>query len=543
MSKTQQYNQILNGYYGANTGYQSKRQRRAKAFMSTVFDNGEVLIQKPVTEGGPNAFEEYLVFANSMEKPLDENAANEEYIVFQASHEPAYDMAPNQEYVVGESLSSEDHISNMFSESDVNFKDEIANLNTQNRNREMESLQNNSNSGTNASNNTLLNSNSANNTNAPSASPNYTSNSPSENAALNSTGTPPSQATFPAHPGETQRSMSEDEDLISAMQSILSGEKSYDENSKQLVNKNQFSKQKEEEEIELPKSREHQIFDKIAQSMSYANAYDLGDIDIENKFSEFDYIHSLETKAPEIKPENKISKSKSVEENNGVSKDFDIDNFKAIDEILTSEKSVAPAVESTNPEPAIQMDTPAENPPRPTNIRPYTEAEKQAQFGTFTYEPDPASFGGDGIRVTNNWANENIISVAIPQLNGKLFYGKAITSGTINFHRAGATLLQQLWQAWEQAGLLNKIITFQGGYAARFIRGSQNRNPRPLSNHAYGTAFDINAEWNGFGAEPALAGAHGSVRELVQIANQHGFFWGGHFNRKDGMHFELGHQN
>jgi hypothetical protein len=34
-------------------------------------------------------------------------------------------------------------------------------------------------------------------------------------------------------------------------------------------------------------------------------------------------------------------------------------------------------------------------------------------------------------------------------------------------------------------------------------------------------------------------GQKGSVRELVQIANNNGFYWGGHFSRKDGMHFEI----
>ena len=31
----------------------------------------------------------------------------------------------------------------------------------------------------------------------------------------------------------------------------------------------------------------------------------------------------------------------------------------------------------------------------------------------------------------------------------------------------------------------------------------------------------------------------GSVRQLVPIANELGFYWGGHFNRRDGMHFEM----
>jgi hypothetical protein len=60
-----------------------------------------------------------------------------------------------------------------------------------------------------------------------------------------------------------------------------------------------------------------------------------------------------------------------------------------------------------------------------------------------------------------------------------------------------------------------------------------------LSNHAFGSAFDINAGQNGLGRIPAAVGAYGSVRELVPIAHRFGFYWGGHFSRADGMHFEV----
>jgi hypothetical protein len=45
-----------------------------------------------------------------------------------------------------------------------------------------------------------------------------------------------------------------------------------------------------------------------------------------------------------------------------------------------------------------------------------------------------------------------------------------------------------------------------------------------------------------------MIGEKGCVRELVPIANEHGFYWGGHFGsvvngkmigRMDGMHFEI----
>ena len=60
-----------------------------------------------------------------------------------------------------------------------------------------------------------------------------------------------------------------------------------------------------------------------------------------------------------------------------------------------------------------------------------------------------------------------------------------------------------------------------------------------LSNHAWGTAFDINAALNPRGTVPVFRGQPGSVRELVPRANDLGFYWGGHFSRRDGMHFEV----
>ena len=90
--------------------------------------------------------------------------------------------------------------------------------------------------------------------------------------------------------------------------------------------------------------------------------------------------------------------------------------------------------------------------------------------------------------------------------------------------------------------MIDRINDCSLPFVQRFIRKTQNRNPRPLSNHAWGTAFDINVKWNKLGKVPTLLGQEGCVRELVELANKNGFFWGGHFGggRVDGMHFELG---
>ena len=44
---------------------------------------------------------------------------------------------------------------------------------------------------------------------------------------------------------------------------------------------------------------------------------------------------------------------------------------------------------------------------------------------------------------------------------------------------------------------------------------------------------------NRLGAEPATATEEGCVYDLVPVAHEFGFYWGGHFSRRDGMHFEL----
>ena len=112
----------------------------------------------------------------------------------------------------------------------------------------------------------------------------------------------------------------------------------------------------------------------------------------------------------------------------------------------------------------------------------------------------------------------------------------APTGGMVRFHRLAAKQLQNLWSDWEKTGLLPLVLTWDGSFVARFVRGSRSA----LSNHAFGTAFDINEPWNALGTRPALSGTHGSVRELVPLANKNGFFWGGHYNgRADGMHFEI----
>lgn len=168
-------------------------------------------------------------------------------------------------------------------------------------------------------------------------------------------------------------------------------------------------------------------------------------------------------------------------------------------------------------------------PPVP-NFKPLlTDAQKHEVFGQFSFVANPQPDEPGNVLIKGDWQKKNIIKVAVPQLQG--------IAGTPNmwFHRIGALQVQKLWASWEDAGFLHLTLTWGGTFNPRFIRGSKTK----LSQHAFGSAFDINMSWNGLGATPALTGQKGSVRELVEIANHHGFYWGGHFSRKDGMHFEI----
>lgn len=172
-------------------------------------------------------------------------------------------------------------------------------------------------------------------------------------------------------------------------------------------------------------------------------------------------------------------------------------------------------------------------PPKPPDARPIVGTSgRQAAFGAFQYVPAPTPGNPEAIRITDGWARQNIVRVDMPWIKG--MPGTAGHSHAF-FHKDIAGQVTGLWWDWERAGLIDRVETWAGAWVPRFIRGSR----AVLSNHAFGTAFDINAPWNGLGRRPALVGDRGSVRELVQIAYSWGWYWGGWFKRADGMHFEI----
>lgn len=178
-------------------------------------------------------------------------------------------------------------------------------------------------------------------------------------------------------------------------------------------------------------------------------------------------------------------------------------------------------------------DTGSNFPPKPAFNPLVSTADRQRVFGAFDFVSAPVPSNPENIRILGNWEQQNIVRVQIPQLVG---IQGAPHDGGARVHKKAAAQIIDLWKAWDDAGLLNRVLTWDGAFVPRFVRGSRTA----LSNHAFGTAFDINASLNPRGVKPPLVGKKGSVRELVTIANSLGFYWGGHFGTKpDGMHFEI----
>lgn len=141
---------------------------------------------------------------------------------------------------------------------------------------------------------------------------------------------------------------------------------------------------------------------------------------------------------------------------------------------------------------------------------------KQAQ-----YKKDMLAFES---KIMVSWDIPNDINADLPCLPNRLYINKDMVAP---LERA----LRKLIAAYK-AGKLKKsdsLKTWDGCYVIRNVRGSSTS----LSRHSWAMAFDINAAWNGLGVKPVFS------KEFVDIFKSEGFYWGGDFTRKDGMHFEM----
>lgn len=193
-------------------------------------------------------------------------------------------------------------------------------------------------------------------------------------------------------------------------------------------------------------------------------------------------------------------------------------------------------------------------PPEPADLNTPSNDSRNQLFTCFKFKQLPLANRPDkeAIVITtscdgtiSDWRSQMIVDIEMPQLRfARGFHGR------VTCHRRAAKAIRALIEAWEAADLLHLLCTYEGCFVPRYKRkqappGENGHSLRKssdvpeLSNHAFGSAFDVNAGDNGFGDTPQAIGRRGCTREFVAIANQKGFYWGGHFGTPDGMHFEI----
>jgi hypothetical protein len=124
-------------------------------------------------------------------------------------------------------------------------------------------------------------------------------------------GQPQSSASAPAASPSTSPAKPSEDDFIADLQAILQGQKVYDATAVKTVDKDKLGQSQSvssqagsqaESNRPMPEAKNEQaIFDRIAQSMEYVNAYDLGTVELNNRFSDFDKLSDLQQKASEKK--------------------------------------------------------------------------------------------------------------------------------------------------------------------------------------------------------------------------------------------------
>jgi hypothetical protein len=117
------------------------------------------------------------------------------------------------------------------------------------------------------------------------------------------------------------------------------------------------------------------------------------------------------------------------------------------------------------------------------------------------------------------WIEKNTSNVSFPLLGSTRCHNKLIP-----------VIREAMQDVAEQN--LNSLVRrndFGGCFAPRFLNSDPHSG---ISHHAWGIAFDFNVSQNPYGVEPKMD------PRLVEVLEDHGLTWGGHWTEPDGMHFE-----
>ena len=155
---------------------------------------------------------------------------------------------------------------------------------------------------------------------------------------------PPATAQSLSAPVETDRVKPDEDDFVRDMEAILSGKMLYDPVSKSTKTKDAVSRAPQPAPEQPPPTNEQAIFDRIAQSMEYANKYDLGTLELENRFSDFDRISELQQKAQRDAKLKKTQKTSTIPT---VNPTVDGADFLQDLDVIKRQQSAVPAAPAT----------------------------------------------------------------------------------------------------------------------------------------------------------------------------------------------------
>ena len=140
-------------------------------------------------------------------------------------------------------------------------------------------------------------------------------------------------------------------------------------------------------------------------------------------------------------------------------------------------------------------------------------------------------------RPHERWEQDILKSFNLPEPLPYVIGG--VTIKRIRLHEKIWRFAASAFQDVVEADLWDLMAPWAGSYNWRLRAGLAN-----LSTHAWGIAFDINPAENPLGkrgdkATGILAETDRGKR-LVKLLERWGWYWGGHWERPDAMHFQFG---
>ncbi|MGL4738501.1 MAG: M15 family metallopeptidase [Cellulosilyticaceae bacterium] len=157
----------------------------------------------------------------------------------------------------------------------------------------------------------------------------------------------------------------------------------------------------------------------------------------------------------------------------------------------------------------------------------YDKVASNKRFGNFNYR----DLDGGRIEVSPIWVTANIVKLEVPQALRTKF------PESLEVHQLSVPNWRKVFEIFlQEPELLKLITTFDGVYMARHIRWDRSKG---ISNHAWGTAIDLNASRFPLGKRIEVMKMPNNPNNILfeKVFKVAGFSWGNSY--ADPMHFEL----